>query len=126
MDGVPLKQAILPTTIPGLSIVPASVHLAGAELELVEESQREFRLKNAIQGGWRRGPTATGGTYTDGSHGSRKTAEFNPEHLAQSCRSGRTHRQEMYMNIIRRQTGAQTIVALATAPGTALARNQNS
>ena len=51
MDGTPMKQAILPTTIPGLSIVPASVHLAGAELELVEEEQREFKLKNAIQSG---------------------------------------------------------------------------
>jgi len=50
MDGTPLDQAVLPTTIPGLSIIPSSVHLAGAELELVEHSQREFRLRNAIQG----------------------------------------------------------------------------
>jgi chromosome partitioning protein len=51
MDGTPLGDAILPTTIPGLSIVPSSVHLAGAELELVEQDKREFRLRNAIQGG---------------------------------------------------------------------------
>lgn len=48
MDGVPLGDAVLPTAIPGLSIAPSSVHLAGAELELVEQNQREFRLSNAI------------------------------------------------------------------------------
>ena len=51
MDGTPLDKAVLPTAIPGLSVVPASVHLAGAELELVQQEQREFRLRNAIQGG---------------------------------------------------------------------------
>ena len=49
MDGVPLDRAIQQTAIPGLSIIPSSVHLAGAELELVEQDQREFRLRNAIQ-----------------------------------------------------------------------------
>ena len=32
-----------------LSLLPASPSLAGAEVELVEESSREFRLKNALQ-----------------------------------------------------------------------------
>ncbi len=50
MDGVPLERAVMPTSIPGLSIVPSSVHLAGAELELVERDQREFRLRNSIYG----------------------------------------------------------------------------
>ena len=50
MDGIPLERAVMPTTIPSLSIVPSSVHLAGAELELVERDKREFRLKNAIYG----------------------------------------------------------------------------
>ena len=50
MDGIPLGDAVLPTAIPGLSIAPSSVHLAGAELELVEQTQREFRLSNAISG----------------------------------------------------------------------------
>ncbi len=48
MDGVPLTDAVQKTAIPGLSIVPSSVHLAGAELELVEQSRREFRLSDAI------------------------------------------------------------------------------
>lgn len=48
MDGVPLIDAVQKTAIPGLSIVPSSVHLAGAELELVEQPRREFRLSDAI------------------------------------------------------------------------------
>ncbi len=50
MDGIPLTDAVQKTAIPGLSIVPSSVHLAGAELELVEQSRREFRLADAIKG----------------------------------------------------------------------------
>lgn len=50
MDGIPLTDAVRKTAIPGLSIVPSSVHLAGAELELVEQSRREFRLSDAIKG----------------------------------------------------------------------------
>ncbi|MBO6837107.1 MAG: ParA family protein [Alphaproteobacteria bacterium] len=38
------------TAIPGLSIVPASIHLSGAEIELVEEDRREFRLREALRG----------------------------------------------------------------------------
>jgi chromosome partitioning protein len=50
MDGIPLERAVMPTAIPGLSLVASSVHLAGAELELVEHDRREFRLRNAITG----------------------------------------------------------------------------
>src|SRR5712664_4135056 len=38
VGGVPLAAAIIPTRIPGLNIVPATVDLSGAELELVTES----------------------------------------------------------------------------------------
>lgn len=38
------------TSVRGLSIIPSSMNLAGAELELVDEEQREFKLKNAISG----------------------------------------------------------------------------
>jgi chromosome partitioning protein len=48
IDGVDVKSAILPTGIPLLSIVPASVHLAGAEIELVTASNREFRLGTGL------------------------------------------------------------------------------
>lgn len=42
------KEAILHTSIDGLDIVPASVDLAGAEIELVALEGREKRLKKAI------------------------------------------------------------------------------
>ncbi|HEX3487321.1 MAG TPA: ParA family protein [Micropepsaceae bacterium] len=48
MGGVPLADAIIPTRIPGLHIVPATVDLSGAELELVSESRRNFRLRDAL------------------------------------------------------------------------------
>ena len=48
IDGVDVKSAILPTGIPLLSIVPASVHLAGAEIELVTAVNREFRLEAGL------------------------------------------------------------------------------
>ena len=41
-------DAIAPTVVPGLDIVPASVHLAGAELELLDADGREFRLARAL------------------------------------------------------------------------------
>ena len=42
------KNAILHTNIKGLDIIPASVDLAGAEIELVQLDGREKRLKKAI------------------------------------------------------------------------------
>ena len=48
MGGVPLGDAIMPTRIPGLHIVTATVDLSGAELELVAEQRRNFRLREAL------------------------------------------------------------------------------
>ena len=48
ISGVPLADAIVPTRIPGLNIVPATVDLSGAEMELVTESRRNFRLRDAL------------------------------------------------------------------------------
>ena len=42
------RDAILHTAIEGLDIIPASVDLAGAEIELVQIDEREKRLKTAI------------------------------------------------------------------------------
>jgi len=44
-----LAEAALPSGIPGLDIVPASVELTGAELELVTEEGREYRLRRALE-----------------------------------------------------------------------------
>ncbi len=43
------KEAVLPTCIKNLDIIPSSVKLAGAEIELVEMEAREKRLKKVIE-----------------------------------------------------------------------------
>ncbi|MEO1488538.1 MAG: AAA family ATPase [Pseudomonadota bacterium] len=48
VDDTPLIDAIVPTTIPGLDIVPATVDLSGAEVELVSADERTARLRNAL------------------------------------------------------------------------------
>jgi len=45
----PLSAAIVQTVVPGLFVVPSSVELVGAELELVVQDRREFRLADAIR-----------------------------------------------------------------------------
>ncbi len=42
-------EAILPTLLPKLSLIPGSRNLIGANLELVEMEHRERRLRNALQ-----------------------------------------------------------------------------
>jgi chromosome partitioning protein len=44
----PAGTAIVATAVPNLSIIPASVDLLGAELELVAAAHREFRLRDAL------------------------------------------------------------------------------
>jgi chromosome partitioning protein len=43
-----LADAIVPTRIPGLSLLPATVDLSGAELELAEMPRRNFILRDAL------------------------------------------------------------------------------
>lgn len=43
-----IKEAIYKTDVPGLDIVPSTVHLSGGEIELVSAIAREYRLKNAL------------------------------------------------------------------------------
>lgn len=45
---ITVEQAAMPTKVPRLSVVASSVHLSGAEIELVREQRREFRLKDAV------------------------------------------------------------------------------
>jgi chromosome partitioning protein len=44
-----IAEATLATVVPGMNIVPASVDLSGAEIELVEEREREFLLRRALE-----------------------------------------------------------------------------
>jgi len=43
------QDATIQTSIEGLSIIPATIQLAGAEIELVPTISREIRLKKALQ-----------------------------------------------------------------------------
>ncbi len=45
---VPLSDATVATAVPGLTLVPATLGLAGAEIELVSALSRETRLRNAL------------------------------------------------------------------------------
>src|SRR6266513_915119 len=44
----PIQSVILPTQVPSLSIVPANKDLTGAEVELVDMVNREFRLRQVL------------------------------------------------------------------------------
>lgn len=46
---MPVEQAVVTTRVPKLDIVPATVDLSGAEIELVEFDQRTHRLDAAIR-----------------------------------------------------------------------------
>lgn len=46
----PIEATIVATRVPHLSVVPASVDLSGAEIELVAAEQREYRLRDALAG----------------------------------------------------------------------------
>lgn len=48
IDDAPLASCIAPTNIPGLDIVPATVDLSGAEVELVSVEDRTYRLRAAL------------------------------------------------------------------------------
>ncbi|MFN8728007.1 MAG: ParA family protein [Rhodospirillales bacterium] len=48
IGNVPTAEAIRPSIIPGLSVLPATSDLAAAELELVDLERREYRLADAI------------------------------------------------------------------------------
>jgi len=48
VDEMPLAECIQPTRIPGLDIIPATVDLSGAEVELVSVENRTDRLRRAL------------------------------------------------------------------------------
>ena len=44
-----LEQVIRPTKAPGLSVIPAGIDLSGAAVELIEQEERDFFLKKALE-----------------------------------------------------------------------------
>jgi len=49
VDQVPAAECIRPTGIPGLDMIPATVDLSGAEVELVNADDRAHRLASALE-----------------------------------------------------------------------------
>jgi chromosome partitioning protein len=49
MDGTPIKDVVIDTVVPGMSVVPSGVDLSGAELELVNSDRREYRLRDGLE-----------------------------------------------------------------------------
>ncbi|MBD3271745.1 MAG: AAA family ATPase [Elusimicrobia bacterium] len=48
LEQIPLSSAILQTNIQNLSIIPSTIHLVGAELELINIPERELKLKKIL------------------------------------------------------------------------------
>lgn len=49
INNIPMESVIVPTDVENLDIVPATIQLAGAEIELVAAISRETKLKKALQ-----------------------------------------------------------------------------
>lgn len=45
-----LEEASVPTAVPGLSLVPSTIDLSGAELELIDLPKRSYRMREALTG----------------------------------------------------------------------------
>ncbi|HET7336018.1 MAG TPA: ParA family protein [Rhizomicrobium sp.] len=48
MGEAKIADAVTPTKIPGLSLLPSTVDLSGAELELIDKPRRNYVLKDAL------------------------------------------------------------------------------
>jgi chromosome partitioning protein len=49
MNDVPIEDCVEPTSVRNLFVVPATIDLAGAEIELVPAFSRELKLRRAVQ-----------------------------------------------------------------------------
>lgn len=49
MEECTLRDIIHPTEVPGLDVAPATIELAGAEIELVVVMSREYRVQRALE-----------------------------------------------------------------------------
>ena len=48
IEGGEVRGCVVPTHVPGLSLVPSAVDLSGAEVELAQAEERETRLRSAL------------------------------------------------------------------------------
>jgi chromosome partitioning protein len=62
VSGASIRDAAVPTSLPGLELVPSDPDLSGVELELAGAQRRSFRLRDAIQA-LREAPDGGGYSY---------------------------------------------------------------
>ena len=48
LDECSIKESMVKTSIPNLTVIPANVNLAGAEIELLDVKEKEYVLKNSV------------------------------------------------------------------------------
>ena len=48
VDGRSIAEAAVPTTVPGLDILPADADMSGVEIELSQADRRSYRLRDAL------------------------------------------------------------------------------
>ena len=49
INGVDPKDALVPTEVPNLDVLPSHINLVGAEIELIQKDNREKVLKNVLE-----------------------------------------------------------------------------
>ena len=49
IGGITLREAIVPSGLERLDLVPSSIHLSGAQVDLLDMAEKEFILRGAIQ-----------------------------------------------------------------------------
>ena len=49
IGGITLREAIVPSGLERLDLVPSSIHLSGAQVDLLDMAEKEFILRSAIQ-----------------------------------------------------------------------------
>ena len=57
VDGRSVDDSAVPTTVPGLDIVPADADMSGVEIELSQADRRSVRLRDALRGQGAEGQT---------------------------------------------------------------------
>ena len=48
IDEIPIEEAVFKSDIDGLSIIPANIHLSGAQIDLLDKDWKEFILKKKL------------------------------------------------------------------------------
>jgi chromosome partitioning protein len=57
VDGRSVDDSAVPTSVPGLHIIPADADMSGVEIELSQADRRSFRLRDALAGQGKDGQT---------------------------------------------------------------------